>query len=167
MGHTWIQKPKILPPTIVKHYLVDNVIRNMPNCLWVCLKVIAPIQGKLRCDGGQVRECKTAVHATIFVPINVTKLAFGAVLPTAWLKGVWWTTKAVKIANLLLKVKRVENEIKKLVDSADLICQGKGDVYVESKLELKEPIWLNEEGKPMYVLPADRAQLERQVRRLA
>jgi hypothetical protein len=167
MGHTWIQKPKIVLPTIVECHRVGNVIRNMPDCIFFSVKVIVPIQGKLRCDGGQVRECKLTVHATILVPINVVKVALGRVIPGAWLKTVWWTTKGVKLANVFLKVKRIENEIKKLIDSADSICRGKGDVSVDSKLELKEPIWFNDEGKPMIVLSPNIAQLKSLLRPLA
>lgn len=35
MGHTWIEKPKIIVPTFEKYNIVGNAIQSMPDSIFL------------------------------------------------------------------------------------------------------------------------------------
>ena len=161
MAHTWIHKPDVVVPPVVKGvYHAGFAIKQMPAYWFARLDVEATIKGSLRCDGAQIRNVETVVRANVMIPIDPAGMAVGAVMKGMWLKTTWWITRGASIvAPILRKEEQVEKVIKSYIDNSDKICLGASNLTARQYIELKEPIWLNENYQPMYVLPPGRAQL--------
>jgi hypothetical protein len=52
----------------------------------------------------------------------------------------------------------VQRKIQQYVDSTDLICLGRFDLTANAVIMIDEPIWLDENYRPMIVLDPYRAE---------
>jgi hypothetical protein len=155
MAHTWIRRPDlVLPPVIERSYLVGPVIEHMKNrYFFVGADVRATIQGSLRCDGGQIRDVTTTFRVKVMVPIDILMMAMGQLAVVWWLKAFWWGSRGVRIIGGILRKERfVERKIQEYVDKSDLICLGQFDLSAHAVIVIDEPIWLDENYRPMIVL---------------
>lgn len=170
MAHTWIQEPDVVMPPVLKGiYHVGFVIKEMPRHWFSRFDVEVTIKGSLRCDGGQIRNVEAIVRVNVMVPIDTTEMAIGALMKGVWLKATWWVTRGIRIvAPIVRNEQQVEALIKSFIDNSDKICQGAADFTTRRHIEIKQPIWLNDEFRPMIVLPADSARIDwKNGRRLA
>ena len=165
MANTWIRKPDVvIPPVVDGVYYVGFIVPALRQYCYFQLDLRWTVKGSLQCERGGIREATTVIQCKMMVPLSPTEMVISRGLPGQWLKGAWMAKKgAHTLANLLRGEEIVELSIKAMIDATDDICSGSWNP--PSNKIINEPIWLDDNYRPMIILPRDRADTRQDPKR--